>query len=345
MKRIIALLLVLASLFLVSCSGDKSRTVMAYGEVSYNENLYFYELAMMKSELLQQYTGATTDVPAFWAHEMAEGVTVDQYFFTECNTNMMINLFFADFAVKNGGLNKEEKKKVDDAIDDIVSQYGSKAAVNKFLEKYSMNLNMYRDYLEIYALRQKGVNLAYSAGGEYEIPIEEMREYYKENFVTVKHIAIGTEYAGADENGNIIYYTDEEKAEKQATINRIKEGLANGVPFDEFYALSEDGQAKNYPNGYTITKGIFDTSMQGYENVAFSLAEGEWDTFELEGTSLYIIKRVPLLESDFYNCANVIHDNLMKIDMARKTVENSDNLFLDEEIIKSYSMATALVLN
>ena len=85
--------------------------------------------------------------------------------------------------------------------------------------------------------------------------------------------------------------------------------------------------------------------MQGYENVAFSLAEGEWDTFELEGTSLYIIKRVPLLESDFYNCANVIHTTLMQTDMAKKAVENYDNLFLEQEIIDSYNMAMAPVIN
>lgn len=338
MKRFTAILLV-AVFVLASCSSRKSETVMSYGEASYDENLYFYELAMMKSELLQQYAGTTTDIPAFWAHEMAEGVTVDQYFFTECNTNMMVNLFFADHAIKKGGLNKEDEKKIDEAIDDIVEQYGSKAAVNKYLEKFTIDLGMYREYLELYALTQKGISLAYSDGGDFQISAERMLEYYKENFVTVKHIAIGTEYAGTDEEGNVLYYTDEEKRAKRELIESIKEGLENGGDFDEYYHLSEDGQAENYPDGYTITRGVFTEVMEGYEKVAFSLAEGEWDEFELEGTSLYIIKRVPLLESDFYNCANIIHSSLLEIDKAQRVVENFDGFYRNDTVIGNYNMA------
>ncbi len=338
MKRFTALLL--TTLFLLtSCSSRKSETVMSYGEASYDENLYFYELAMMKSELLQQYAGTTTDILQFWAHEMAEGVTVDQYFFTECNTNMMINLFFADYAIKKGGLDKESEKKIDEAIDDIVEQYGSKAAVNKYLEKFTIDLGMYREYLELYALTQKGISLAYSDGGDYQISAERMLEYYKENFVTVKHIAIGTEYRGTDQDGNIIYYTDDEKTAKRELIDSIREGLQNGEDFDKYYSLSEDGQAKNYPDGYTITKGVFTDVMKGYENVAFSLAEGEWDEFELEGTSLYIIKRVPLLESDFYNCVNTIHTSLMTVDKAERVVENFDGFYRNDTVIGNYNMA------
>ena len=326
-KRIFALIFVLI-LSLSSCSSVKSETVFAYGDAVMNENLYFYELAMMKTQLLQEYSGATTDVPALWASEIGENVTFD------------------DYAMQNGGaLTNEDKKTIDTAIDDIISEMGSKAAVNKYLEAYTINLDMYKDYLELYALYNKGITLAYSENGEYAIDRADMEEYFRNNFVTVKHIAIGTEYAGTDEDGNFVYYTEEEKKEKREIIDSITDALAKGEDFDKFYSLSEDKSSETYPDGYTITKGVLDTSMQGYENVAFSLEEGEWDTFELEGTSVYIIKRVPLLESDFMNCANSILNTLVQVDMAETVIENYDNFIMNQDIIDNYNMAMVPVVS
>ena len=345
MKKIIALVLLLA-LTLTSCSSVKSETVFAYGDAVMNENLYFYELAMMKTQLLQEYTGASTDIPALWAREIGENVTFDDYSYAQCQMNIASVLFFADYALqKGGGLTKENEKTIDTAIDEIVDEFGSKAAVNKFLETYTINLDLYRDYLELYALYNNGITAAYDVNGEFAITAEKMKDYYNKNFVTVKYIAIGTEYAGTDEEGNFIYYTDEEKKEKRELIDSITTALENGEDFNKYYSLSEDKSNVTYPNGYTITKGVLDASMQGFENVAFSLEEGEWDTFELEGTSVYIIKRVPLLESDFNNCANSILNNLVQIDMAERVLQNYDNFTMNQDIIDNYNMAMIPVLS
>lgn len=344
MKKIIALILLL-SLALTSCSSVKSETVFAYGDAVMNENLYFYELAMMKTQLLQEYSGASTDIPALWAKQLDDNVTFDDYAYAQCQMNIASVLFFADYALKNGGLTKENEKTIDTAIDDIVSNFGSKAAVNKFLEAYTINLDLYRDYLELYALYNSGITKAYDTNGEYAISTQKMLDYYEKNFVTVKYIAIGTEYAGADEDGNFVYYTEEEKKAKHDLIDSITTALEKGEDFDKFYSLSEDNSNTTYPNGYTITKGVLNASMQGFENVAFALEEGEWDTFELEGTSVYIIKRVPLLESDFNNCANSILNTLVQVDMAERVIENYDNFTMNQDIIDNYNMAMIPVLS
>ena len=343
MKKIIALVLLLA-LALTSCSSVKSEIVFAYGDAQMNENLYFYELSMMKTQLLQEYSGASTDLPALWAMQLDENITFDDYSYAQCQMNIASVLFFADYALKNGGLTKENKDTIDAAIDEIVAKFGSKAAVNKFLETYTINLDLYRDYLELYALYNNGVTKAYDTNGKYAISVEKMLDYYAKNFVTVKYIAIGTEYAGTDEDGNFIYYTEEEKKEKTGLVESIITALENGEDFDKYYSFSEDKSNVTYPNGYTITKGVLDTSMQGFENVAFSLEEGEWDTFELEGTGTYIIKRVPLLDSDFNNCANTILNTMVQIDMAERVIENYDGFTMNQTIIDNYNMAMVPVL-
>lgn len=347
MKRYIALILALSiavSTF-VSCSGEKSETVFSYGEASFNENLYFYELAMMKTQLLEEYSGASGDIPALWSQEIGDNVTFGDYAYAQCQMNISTLVFFVDYAMKHGAeLTSEDKKTIDTAIDDIINEFGSKAAVNKYLETFTIDLKMYREYLELYAMYNKGITLAFAETGDYAITYDEMYDYYEENFVTVKHIAIGTEYAGADESGNFIYYTDEEKKAKRDHIDEIIAALESGEDFDKYYVLSEDKQAETYPDGYTITKGVLDNTMKGYENLAFTLSEGEWDTFELEGVGVYIVKRVPLSEADFNNCSNTIMSTIAQKKMAEAVLENYDNLIMNQDIIDSYNMAMIPVL-
>lgn len=330
---------------LTSCAKPKSETVFSYGDASMNENLYFYELAMMKTQALQEYSGGSVDIPALWSQVMTEGVTVGDFIYAQCQLNISTVLYYADYALNHGGeLTKDEKKEIKKSADELVESFGTKGALNKYLEGYNIDYDMYIDYLELYALYNKGLGLAYGEGGERAISYEEVKEYYEKNFVTVKHIAIGTEFAGTNEDGSYVYYTDEEKAEKRRLISEIETALGSGEPFENYLSKGEDGFAKDYPNGYTITKGVLDTAMQGYENVALGLEVGAWDTFELEGTSFYFIKRVELLESDLQNCAQSIVTTLMQLDMGAAVIENYDNLYMNQEIIDNYDIAMIPVL-
>ena len=348
-KLIISLCFLLVAVmtvpYLTSCSDNRGETVMSYGDVSISENLYFYELALMKSETLQKYTGSITDVPAVWTQVLGEDVTFDDYTYLECQVNIKTRLYFADYALQHDAdLTSEEKKEIETQLDKIVDQFGSKEALNKYLETYYMDYKMLEEYYELYALYNKGLSMAFSEGGGHQIPVEDAYQYYKNNFVTVKHIAVGTELAGADEDGNYIYYTEEEKALKQEAIDTIAAALESGEDFDKYIGYSEDGFADNYPNGYTITRGVLDDAMDGYENVAFSLKEGEWDTFELEGMGVYFIKRVPILESDFSNCYSTIMTNLLQVKMAQIILDKNDEFTVNEEIVDRYNMAMIPVI-
>ncbi|MBE6700473.1 MAG: hypothetical protein E7582_01090 [Ruminococcaceae bacterium] len=343
----LSLILILSLIMptLSSCSKNTSPVVFAYGDAVMNENMYYFELAMMKSQIVEEYTGSTTDVPALWSQPLGEGLTFDDYIYAQCQLNICKVLYFADYALKNGGeLTKEDKKVIDESLEKYLSNFGSKAAMNKYLETYNINYDMYREYLELYSLHSKGISLAYSDNGKRAITYEDMYEYYEKNFVSIKHIAIGTEYLGLDENGEYIYYTEEEKKEKRDLISNITASLEKGDDFDEYYKLSEDGFYETYPDGYTITKGVLDSKMSGYEEVALSLEIGETKTYELEGVCTYIIKRVPLLEKDFSNCRNTIHSTLMQIDMGSAVIENYDDFTMNQEIIDMYNMAMVPVL-
>ena len=346
-RRITALLclLVIASVMLTSCSSGRGETVMSYGDASINENIFIYMLALGKTQLLQNYSGATTDIPMLWAQSVGEGATFDDLSYLDQQLDMRVKLFFADYALQHGGkLTSEEKKELQTQMDGLVEQFGSKAALNKYLEVYTMNYDLLEEYYELEYLQSKGLSMAFSIDGEYEIPIEDAYTYYRNNFVTVKHIAIGTEYAGTDEDGNYIYFTEEEKAERKKLIDGITEALEKGEDWDKYAPLSEDKFNELNPDGYTITRGVLDRSMAGYEALAFSLKEVEWDTFELEGTSTYIVKRVPLLESDFENCYSNIMTNLIDAASTQAALDNDTSFVINEDIIDAYNMAMIPVL-
>ncbi len=319
---------------------------MSYGDVSINENMFIYMLALGKTQVLQNFSGATTDIPALWAQVISDGVTFDQLSYLDQQLDIRTKLFFADYALKHDGeLTSSEKKEIVKQVDEIIEQFGSKAALNKYLEAFTMNYDLLIDYYELEALYNKGKSLAFSIGGDYEIPMEDAKTYYENNFVTVKHIAVGTEYAGTDEDGNYIYFTEEEKAQRKALIDSIVSGLENGESWDKYASLSDDKFVELNPDGYTITRGVLASSMSGYESVAFSLEEGQWDTFELEGTSVYIIKRVPLLASDFQNCYPTIMSSLIDVASTQAVLDNDTSFVVNEEVIDLYNMAMIPVLS
>ena len=124
MKKRISILLCLiltVSTVLTSCSSGKGKTVMSYGDVSINENLFIYMLAMGKTQLLQNYSGATTDIPMLWAQDLGSGTTFDDVSYLDQQLDIRVKMFFADYALQHGGkLTSEERKELTKQMDSLV---------------------------------------------------------------------------------------------------------------------------------------------------------------------------------------------------------------------------------
>ena len=344
--RIICLLcaaLMLSCLF-SSCKKEDSEAVFSYGNTTLGEKMFMYELSIAKTEFLSSF-GVSEDKEELWRTSIGEGVTFDDYCYAQAQVNICATLFFADYAKEHGGtLTAEQNKTIDEQIDKLLGEFGSKRAFNLYLEQYGIDYDLYKEWLELSALYQNGLALAYAEGGERELSEEMLRDYYNDNFITVKHVAIGTDIAGQDQAGNYVYYTDDEKAEKQAKIDSIRAEIKNGADFDKLYLESEDKQAELYPDGYTITKGALEGDMSGYEQIALSLEIGEVGEFEKEQFGHYFIKRVELLDSDFENCINYIYPILVEQDIATAVIENYEGFTMNQEIIDSYNMVSVPML-
>ena len=331
--------------FLFSCKEDEGEIVFAYGEVQIPERLYIYELSVYKSEILSNYGSTGVDSPSLWTSDMGNGTTFEDHAYAQFQLNISQKLFFADYALKHGGdITEEQNKAIDAQIDSVIQQIGSKNKVNEYLADYSIDLDLYRRWLEIEQLYVNGCTLAYGEGGEREIGYQEAYDYYENNYVTVKHIATGTNIAGKTQSGEVVYYTDEEKEAKRQRIEELRERIDAGEDFDVLYLESEDKQSETYPDGYTIGADTLSDEMQAYEDMALSLEIGEVGEIEIENYGHYFIKRVEILESDFYNCYTHFYSTLVELDTGAAILENYDNFTMNQEIIDSYSMATAPVM-
>mgnify|MGYP003305312257 CR=1 FL=1 len=344
-KISLILVLILLAVSLFSCKKDDSDIVFRYGEVEMSERMFFYELCSMKTEHLSENGITGKDVPELWSTVIAADTTYDKLIYAQCQANISSLVFFANYAKTHAGdLTDDEIKALRESADEVVAQMGSKKAFNNYLKTYGIDYDIFCEHLELWALYYKGVNLAYGEGGEFAFTEDEIMDYFKNNYVTVKHVAIGTELAGQDKDGNPIYYTEEEKAERQKKIEEIRTSLAAGEDFDKFYLESEDGQGTKYPDGYTITAGAMNAEMKGYESAAFELDVGEVTEWEKEGFAHYFIKRVDLLESDVENVESYIVSSLMQKDMLETVFEHYDEFYMNQDIINTYNMASVPVM-
>ena len=338
------------ALLLFSCKKDDGETVISYGEISVSEKLFIYELSRYKTELLANFGVTGTDVPEYWKTVIGTGkdgkeITVDNLHYEECLLNLRTIVYFANYAKQNGfNVTEEQHKALDEQMDKIVAQFGSKAKVDVYLEEYGIDYDLYREYLELCQLYTNGVYLAYSNGGERYITYDEEYEYYKNNYFTVKHVSVGTEIAGTDQQGNYIYFTDEEKKVQQEKITNIRNRIASGEDFNEIYLESEDKLFETYPNGYTITKGALTGDKAGYEEVALGLEMGEVAEWEMEGFGHYFIKRVELIEDDFQYCREYIYPILQEQDKMLAITEKADGFVEADEIIASYNLGSVPVM-
>ena len=124
--------------------------------------------------------------------------------------------------------------------------------------------------------------------------------------LTAVTVVIGMRMMGALLISSLIIFpalTDEQKAEKKALAEEIKQKLdACEGDIDELTALfqeladqySEDPGRETYPTGYTFTTG---SMVQEFEDAAYALSEGEVSEVVESSFGYHILLRLPLDKS------------------------------------------------
>lgn len=231
-----ALLLCIALLAtaLVGCSEspDLGTTIMTLEGQSVSENMVQLLMARMKGNL--QLRGYTVSSDAFW-NQITEldGTNYDTYIRNVALRTMQEYLAASVMFEEQGyTLSQAELDKIEEDIDEMINDLGSKSSLNADLAQFGANVDILR---ALYVLKAKYASLQdklYGADGSL-ITSEVKQQYLNENAIAFRRLLIrSSRYVyEKDANGDVIYYRENNEAKVNAIAydtvkgqTRIKDG-------------------------------------------------------------------------------------------------------------------------
>lgn len=291
MKRILSTLLS-ASLLLLSLSGcgskNDSLVVMTIDGEEIRAEEYAYFVSWLKNSYEAQFQGMLSwDDP-----QNGQGLT--DMLFGQAKEQMIRMRAVKKLAADEGiSLTDEDEASLQQDKQLLIkSQFnGSQADFQARLKEMGGNEAFYDESNRSYLLEQKLSDKYYNDEGGHEPTDEEIKKYYNEHYMRVKHIL----QMGLDAETRQPL-PDEQKQEKKAKADEILSKIQAGSDFDALMKENtEDPGINTNPDGYTFcAEDPFDPA---FIDAAEKLAENEVSPV-VEGQSGYhILKRLPLDEA------------------------------------------------
>ena len=254
-----------------------------------------YDVSYLDS-YMQYYTGSSLD----WDYTLSDGTNITDYIKSNVYSSVKQHLVLENLAAKYGvTLTEGQESAMADSDQTYIDQYGSEEAFEEEIAKLGMRRETYDRIARSNYLYQNLYQLYNTEGSALYASDEDLAVYAAEqNYITADHILLSTKDLTTGEA-----LTDEQKAEKKALAEEIKQKLdACEGDIDELTALfqeladqySEDPGRETYPTGYTFTTG---SMVQEFEDAAYALSEGEVSEIVESSFGYHILLRLPLDKS------------------------------------------------
>lgn len=254
-----------------------------------------YDVSYLDS-YMQYYTGSSLD----WDYTLSDGTNITDYIKSNVYSSVKQHLVLENLANKYGvTLTEGQESAMADSDQTYIDQYGSEEAFEEEIAKLGMRRETYDRVARSNYLYQNLYELYNTEGSALYASDEDLAVYAADqNYITADHILLSTKDLTTGEA-----LTDEQKAEKKALAEEIKQKLdACEGDIDELTALfqeladqySEDPGRETYPTGYTFTTG---SMVQEFEDAAYALSEGEVSEVVESSFGYHILLRLPLDKS------------------------------------------------
>lgn len=254
-----------------------------------------YDVSYLNS-YMQYYTGSSIN----WDDTLSDGMSVADYVKASVLSSVKQHLVLENLASKYGvTLTAEQEAAMAESDQSYIDQYGSEDAFEAEIAKLGMRRETYDRVARSNYLYQNLYQLYNTEGSALYASDEDLAVYAADqNYITADHILLSTKDLTTGEA-----LTDEQKAEKKALAEEIKQKLdACEGDIDELTALfqeladqySEDPGRESYPTGYTFTTG---SMVQEFEDAAYALSEGEVSEVVESSFGYHILLRLPLDKS------------------------------------------------
>lgn len=331
--------------------------VLTLGDVSISENVYHYWASTYKGDFLYRYDDVK-NTEDFWNGELIDGKSAAEYFDAVILENIQYTLVCMQLFDEYGlVISASEKEKIQERVSDYLKEYadGNRNLLNQTLGEYGINMKLLEKIYIDDAKTTKVYDYLYGENGQTPIDDTQMEAYYQENYVHLQMIFINNKYQYKTDSGGK-YVMDEKgqavteeldadtKAQRDESIQKVREGLENGQSFAELYETYSE--LKAYKNGYYFSKGTAYNDQIYYDLIQKATDMELQDTAVVEGEyGTCIIQRLELDEGAWKNKDNAdffdTFENTVGDTVFRKFLrERFDDIEVDEDAIAAYSIGT-----
>ncbi len=290
MKKLLSLVLifVLVAGVMAGCGDkvDKKTAVMTVNGEEVTAEFFNFYLTQMKKNIAAQMN--STDVEIAWEDAELEGKKLIDIAREKAIDNIVSAVVVEQKAQETGvKLTSEEEKSVNSQISETITQKGSRANYEKWLEDQGLTEDIFKRFIRLEYLTAK-------LGQVYITDLSEadLLEYYNSNISRVKHILVST----VDQMQQPLSAAEVEA--KKALADELLGRARSGEDFDALVAeYSEDPGSKSQPEGYYLGKG-FIVGSQGqmvteFEQMSLALEVGGISEPVETTYGYHIIKRYP----------------------------------------------------
>ena len=189
------------------------------------------------------------------------------------------------------------QKAMTDLRQDTIDECGGYEGYLDYIAQMGFDDASYMNFMYVTQCYNALEEYYYGENGVNNPDEQEIMQYFRDNYMSAKHILIMTVDPATGETSR----TDEEaRAEAQAILDRIRAGEDFDTLMNEY---SEDGGLATNPNGYTFTEGQMVESF--YEGAKALEVDAVSEVVPSE-YGYHIIKHLPLDESAFENARDTI---------------------------------------
>lgn len=302
---------------------DLLTTVLMYD--SYTRSYMYSDLAEFVSE-----AGNAEGGSSLWKKDM-DGETVEEKLKSLVfDKAVELKLAAQKAAELRIELTDEEASAITDSKNSFIQAFGSQSKLSEALESVKMTESELTSMWKSMLLASK---VSEALVGDDEATDEELKKYYNDNYMRVKHILVKVGDDGI-----------EELSDAEAKAKSIIEELNGGADFEKLMSeyssdVDSEGNINGGNTGYVFTEGDF--GNPAFENASGALSVGEYtaEPVLVDGSysGYHIIKRYALDETYFDNDEDSVKD-AVKTAMQNAAYEAAINeMKASAEISKSES--------
>lgn len=355
-KVIAALLVVAACISFFGCDGGKSSPIYAVnndGKVTryMTEGAFSFYLSQQKEQYLTvlQFNDSTLtgDSVEVWDTVSKNGRTYGEVFLEEIvdEAQDMMSAQYILFDVLGYELPVEYSEYIKGLIkNNAIEQYGSVSAFENYLGNFGTS---YKDYEDLYFMTTNVdllKELLYNdESGVMRFSDEEKKQYFADNYSTIKHIFINTTYTDKMD-GTKAPITEAEMARRKEIAAELEMSLMSGAEFSDLAKIHnvQGSYVSVYDENMYIDSRT-ETSVRELGEAVKSMKEGEIRSVS-SAYGIHIIKKLPISSDDYNKDESVITaigTTLADADFPLRIASFRKNVKTNEEILSQFDLAFA----